>query len=108
MNTIIILIWVHFLADFVLQSNWVATNKSTKTWVLGLHSLVYAMPLVILGWRWAIANGVLHFGVDYITSRMTSEYHMADRRHAFFVTIGADQAIHMTILILTHCWMAGV
>lgn len=99
-------IWVHFVADFVLQSDWMAMNKS-KNSLLGIgamwvHFGIYTVTLVpFFGCRFSIVNGLLHFATDMITSRATSYLWTHQQRHWFFVVIGFDQAIHLTCLLLT-------
>jgi hypothetical protein len=101
MLTVLCVIWLHFLADFVCQTDKMATRKSYDTRWLGWHCAVYTACLLLLGPWYALVNGVLHFGVDYITSRWTSKLWSAGERHWFFVVIGLDQAVHMSCLILT-------
>lgn len=101
MTDILILIWIHFVADFVLQNDKMALNKSKSNKWLGLHALVYGIPLLFFGWKFALFNGIAHFAVDYITSRGTSRLWIANQRHWFFILIGLDQAIHMTILLIS-------
>lgn len=98
---IIILIWMHFIADFILQTDKMATNKSTSNQYLALHCIVYSIPFFWFGWMFAIVNGVAHFLTDWITSRVTTALHKKGERKWFFVAIGFDQAIHMTTLIIT-------
>jgi hypothetical protein len=102
---IIILVWLHFLADFVLQSDKIATQKSSSLSALGIHSALYGMIFIVAGFQYALLNGVLHGIVDFFSSRIAKKFYQEGDRHSFFVTIGADQAIHMTCLILTYFWM---
>jgi hypothetical protein len=101
MSTIIGIIWLHFLADFVFQTDEMAVNKSTSNLWLATHVLVYCGILIPYGWKFAVINAVAHFCTDWASSRLSSYYWKQNRRHAFFVVIGADQAIHLTTLILT-------
>jgi hypothetical protein len=80
----LILLVAHWLADFVLQTHWQASNKSKNDEALGRHVLVYTLVLSVgvdiafpgASWRdWGMfvtGNGFLHFWTDYVTSRMTS------------------------------------
>jgi len=101
---IILLIWVHFVADFVLQTDKMAINKSSSNKWLLYHVVVYTIQFFWFGYIFAIVNGIAHFIVDYITSRATSYLWSKDKRHWFFVVIGLDQALHFTILVSTYSY----
>lgn len=101
------ILFMHWIGDFVLQSRDMATNKSTSNKWLLFHCVAYMLPLMIFGVPYAIVNGVLHFFVDYVTSRMTSERWKENKIHDFFVIVGFDQFIHTVTLILTYVLIIG-
>jgi len=102
---IVILIWLHFVADFILQSDAMAKNKSKSSKWLLLHVVAYSIPFIFFGWLFALVNGAAHFVTDFITSRITSKLHAKGEIHWFFVAIGLDQAIHLTTLVLTYKYL---
>ena len=71
LNSIIGLLILHFISDFILQSDWMAQNKSNSNKVLGLHVLTYSIPFLLIGPTFAVVNGIFHFITDYVTSRIT-------------------------------------
>lgn len=101
MNSYLLIVWLHFLGDFILQSDRMALNKSKSTYWLSLHALTYGIPLFLLGWRFAIVNLAAHWVVDFFTSKANAYLWATSRRHWFFVMVGFDQAIHMTVLFWT-------
>ncbi len=101
MYILILIIWIHFISDFAFQSDQMALNKSENINWLGIHCMVYSIPFLIIGLEFALITCGAHFIVDYITSKITKYFWEKNERHWFFVTIGIDQAIHLTCLILT-------
>jgi Protein of unknown function (DUF3307) len=103
------LLAVHWLADFVLQTHWQASNKSKRLDALARHVMVYTAVLagasVVLfgvdGAPFAAVNGVLHFVTDFGTSRWTARLYAKQDWHNFFVVVGFDQLIHQTTLAAT-------
>ena len=107
-HDVVFLMLLHFCADFLMQTDSMALNKSTHNGWLGLHCLVYSVPFALFYGVWfALVNMVIHFGVDFFTSRATTAAWKAKRRQAFFIIIGADQLIHITTLILTFLYFYG-
>ena len=105
MDKILIIIWLHWLADFAMQTDKVAINKSRKLSFLTLHAFLYSIPFLLFGWKFAVFNGLVHFVVDFFTSKLNAYYVLIDNRHAFFLTIGFDQAIHLSTLIISLSWL---
>jgi hypothetical protein len=105
LHILIALVLMHFVADFVFQTDKIAINKSHNNWILAKHVGLYALPFLVFGVKYALVNAVLHFATDYCSSRIASHFWSKDQRHWFFVTIGADQAIHMICLFTTYVWL---
>jgi len=113
-TVLFILIW-HYYADFILQTNWQAMNKSKNFEALISHVTVYALAWVIPLW---IVKGLIptlaftfltfgcHLITDYVTSRVNSyilEKESEDpmRWHNFFGSVGFDQVLHYIQLFFT-------
>ena len=107
LTTILILVFMHFVADFMLQNDYMAHNKSSNSWILSLHVGIYAVPFLIFGWQFALFNFVAHWITDFITSRITKKLWAMEESHWFFVVIGFDQALHMTALFGSYVWLVG-
>jgi len=112
MDKVLLILLAHFVADFIFQTDKQALNKCKSNWWLTSHVAAYTsiimffgififglIPVIIL---WAFVNGVLHWITDYFTSRANAYFWKAEKRHWFFVGIGADQLIHYTCLLLTY------
>lgn len=115
--TLSIVLLGHWVFDFMLQTHWMATNKSKNNVALGEHVAVYVSGLCIIAFlnagyfnnfafatAWVIVNGVLHFLTDYVTSRATSLLYKDENYHDFFVTIGFDQLCHYFTLFATFLY----
>ena len=110
---IIALAWVHYVADFQLQSDYMAKNKSKSNTVLLAHCAVYAACMFVFGIYFGLVNFALHFATDWCTSRWSSRIYkksLSDpsQVHWFFCVIGFDQAIHITTLVLTFMWIGNL
>lgn len=101
MLTLLTLLTIHFIADFVFQSDWMATNKSKRWDALAVHVLIYAVCFLDFGLAFVTLTFVCHFIQDALTSRLTSWVYPRSR-HYFFVAIGADQLLHAWTLAWTY------
>ena len=105
---IMFIFWLHFIADFVFQTDEVAIKKSSSNLVLTYHVMVYILPFaLIFGPAFAVINFVLHWLTDFFSSRATTKLYKAGERHWFFVVIGLDQALHYTALFGTYYLLFG-
>jgi hypothetical protein len=110
---VVTILWAHFVGDFILQSDYHAVNKSKSNLALFEHVLWYSLPLTFAGFlipvslAWLVVNMVLHGAIDYVTSRISSRLWKQDKRHWFFVTIGADQSLHFTCLFVSYLWLVN-
>ena len=110
-NQLVFLLAVHWLADFVFQTRWQATNKSRSNVALTSHVVWYTVFLcggayAIFGMRpmvaWCVLiNGMFHWVTDWFTSRASSYFYAKEDWHKFFVVIGFDQFCHQAILLAT-------
>ena len=101
---VLLLALLHFIGDFVLQSDTMAQQKSQNTRrgliQLSLHAGAYSLPFVLFGLKFMAVTLVLHWITDLCTSRANAHYKTISN-HLFFVGIGFDQLLHITTLILT-------
>jgi len=102
---LIVILILHFLADFVMQDDKTATKKSKNNLILARHCFMYALPFFWFGWKFVVLAGLSHFAIDYVTSRVTSYLYLKQERHYFFVTIGFDQLLHTLSLIALYVFL---
>ena len=61
---IVYLLIVHFVADFLLQSREMGVNKSSNWKYLGQHISIIALAFLPFGWKFALANALVHAVID--------------------------------------------
>lgn len=104
----VVILWAHFIGDFVFQSDYHAKNKSKDALILAEHVLLYSIPFILISalipvsLMWIFVNAIFHFITDFCTSKISSKLWSENKPHYFFVTIGADQAIHLTTLFVSY------
>jgi len=99
------LLFVHWVADFVFQSDTMAQRKSYSKKSLTFHVLVYSIFFIIFGLVYAVINGLLHWIIDFFTSKASSYLYKQNRIHDFFVVVGFDQFLHACSLIGTAYYL---
>jgi len=108
------IIFIHWVADFVLQTHWQATNKSKDNKALTMHVLSYSTVWFLTANVYSIITGnylvlalfapikfVSHWITDYFTSRLNSRLWAKGDVHNFFVSVGFDQVLHYLQLFIT-------
>lgn len=104
---------IHYIADFVMQTDWQAKNKSSNNEALLSHTLNYTAWMTVLGmfmfldyrmFMFGIITFVCHTITDYWTSRLNSKLWKEGRVHWFFVSVGGDQMLHYIQLFTTY-WL---
>lgn len=98
-------LFLHWVGDFICQTDEMAIGKSKSNWWLTAHVVMYSLMLLFLGWKVALLNGAAHWLIDYVTSRVNSRLWAAQQRHWFFVSIGFDQFLHVSILLWSITWL---
>ena len=114
----VVILFLHWIFDFVLQTDEQGKNKSSDFNVLLEHVFLYSwfwcIPLII----YAImkqGSGILvlfipitficHGIIDYCTSRvgkrLLQKAELTKNHHNFFVNIGFDQWLHQAQLLIT-------
>ena len=102
---------IHYLGDFVLQTDWQAKNKSSSNFALNRHVLTYSLTwfaasyiyfgnIGIAGMFWLITY-ICHFATDYITSRAVKKQFEKEDHHTGFMIIGFNQVLHLLQLWFT-------
>jgi hypothetical protein len=113
------ILFIHWVADFLLQTKQMATMKSKDTTWLLFHVGVYSFTWFFIGAFFDPLKSALFFGItfmchfitDYFTSRWTSKLYRDSKFYgfpSFFSVIGLDQWIHYFQLFLTYEWVKNM
>ena len=96
------LLTMHYICDFLLQSDKMAKGKSSSMELLTLHVTAYSIPFALMfGPLYGAVNFFLHMLVDFFTSRVTKKLFAKNEHHWAFAVIGFDQLLHYACLIGT-------
>jgi hypothetical protein len=115
------IIIIHFIADFIFQSDWQAKNKSKNNKALTMHVLTYSTVWLLVANAYSIITGnymmvaflpiitfVAHWATDYCTSRINSYLWAKGDVHNFFVSVGFDQVLHYAQLFFTYYYLSKI
>jgi len=101
---------IHWFADFVMQADDDAKNKSKNIRNLLNHTAIYAQIMTAASFVFLITSSLMnvlifglvmfisHTTIDFFTSRINSKLYAANKNHLFFTSIGFDQWLHYLVL----------
>jgi hypothetical protein len=102
MNKLYLILIVHYIADFLLQTRWMGENKSKNMLAMSAHIFIYTLALSIFGLKFAVVNGFFHLLTDIFSSKLTTYFYGQKNMYGFWAIIGLDQLIHVLILVYTY------
>ena len=118
---IMAIIVIHWIADFVMQTDEQAKGKSSSMFHLMGHMIYYSLAWYVFGMAYAFYLGdeyqpdhvacfvaitfVIHAIQDYFTSRLNTYLWNKGDVHNFFVSVGFDQVLHYGQLFATYYWL---
>lgn len=115
---ILAILFLHWIADGVLQTDKMAKGKS-KNWkdlldhtitYSGIFTLASIVYIVITNNIQMIAFGpitfIFHTATDYVTSRVNARLWEQKKVHGFFVSVLFDQWLHFVQLLLTFYFLS--
>ena len=107
----ILMLIIHFLADFCLQTNEQAVMKGISNKFLFYHVGAYSLMWLIASYAiflniyaaviFSIVTFICHFITDYFTSRIGKPFWEKKDFHNGFVVVGFDQILHYLQMFYT-------
>ena len=117
-GVILMILFAHFVGDFVVQPDNVAQNKWHSNKALTIHVALYTLMLFLFVWLfiipttdfdtwycylwWAVINGVFHWMTDYVISKDRKMYWDEKDYRMYFIMVGIDQMAHYAVLAITY------
>lgn len=114
---LVAILFVHYIADFLCQTDWMGNNKSKELLPLLVHVTLYSAVFFIIGilfypFDYTLAfctfTVIAHFLTDFITSKLSHSMYLQKRFRFFFNIIGFDQFLHAAQLILTYKFLTTI
>lgn len=113
---------IHWIGDFMLQTDKQAKGKSSSWNCLLTHTATYSWFMtifitlvlpsnwlfgkyIIIALLFGLITFVLHTITDYFTSRLNKKLLQKNDTHNFFVSVGGDQILHYLQLFLTYYYV---
>lgn len=70
-STVYLLLLAHLIGDYVVQSHWMATEKTTRWWPAIVHALTYGLPFLM------VTRSTLALAVIVATHAVIDRYRLA-------------------------------
>lgn len=107
------IVFIHWFADFVIQTEKQAKGKSKNWNDLLSHTFIYSLIwLIMISWLglwkgliFIVITFIAHTITDYFTSRITSKRYINNHFYGFnnfWFWIGFDQVLHYIQLFITY------
>jgi hypothetical protein len=119
-STVLLILALHWFADFVCQTRWMSEHKSKSMRALLAHTGIYTLANTSGWWATGIAdnvypdviiigflNFIFHTATDYFTSRLTARLWSQGKTQLFFTAVGFDQLLHYAQLFGTWYYLYG-
>ena len=117
LQALFVLMFAHWVFDFLCQTQYMATNKSESWKALLSHTGVYSSGMMVTYFLYTwylgeiqildsiifgIITFITHTLVDAVTSTLCAKAYKQERYRKFFNIIGADQYLHFVQLITLY------
>lgn len=113
-----LLMFKHFIGDFILQTKNQALHKHILWHPLGiLHSLIHAVLTIFVLWSftnpelvliYAFLDGLTHYAIDFFKMNINYMYNLKPDNQLFWALVGLDQFMHyLTYFVITVMVVSG-
>lgn len=123
MAPLVLIFFLHFVGDFILQPYWMKIQKSRLPHIMYAHIVIYTLTMffglcifhdALTSFYYSIVNGLIHLIIDFISSRIISGssrdlevregneplYERVDMYYPI-IFLGIDQLLHHISLIIS-------
>jgi hypothetical protein len=120
-----VLLFGHFLGDYVFQTRWQSLHKRdslealfrhvftyaatiTAAFVVGVTTMQVAVPFLLYSAAvFFVVMFLAHGLVDFIATRVYSRLWERSQFKAFFSVVGFEQMLHQYLLLAATIWLVG-